>query len=302
MNLRELQYLVALADHRHFGRAAEACHISQPTLSTQLKKLEEFLGVTLFERTNKTVHLTAVGAEVVALARQTLADADAIIDLTAERLEPPLTALKLGIIPTLCPYFLPWFVPAVGAAHPRLKLTVVEDLTETLLKGLAAHQLDAIIGALPMPQEGLRLLPLFDEPFWLACPSAHPLAVAGPASDDELRQAPMLLLNEGHCLRDQILSLCDRPRVASDSGDFRATSLETIRQMVAAGLGCTLLPALALGVDGKQAIHLRRLASGASRRIGLVWRRSFPRAADLERMAETILRHLPGAVDPVLRT
>jgi LysR family hydrogen peroxide-inducible transcriptional activator len=297
MTLRELRYLVMLADVRHFGRAADACHVSQPTLSTQLKKLEAFLGVTLFERTNRALHITPIGEQIVARARRILAEADAVVALAREEQAGPLSGpLNLGIIPTLGPYLLPWLVPALKEDYPDLSLIVHEDLTDHLLDRLRSYRMDAALLALPIEDEELDAVPLFDEPFFFACPPHHPLAKVKTISQSALRQERLLLLTDGHCLRDQALSVCGFAAApAQDEGsDFRATSLETIRQMVVSGMGCTLLPAMAVN----RADHLvaRPLASGASRRIGLVWRVTYSKASDLRRLAEVVWRHLPRSV------
>jgi LysR family hydrogen peroxide-inducible transcriptional activator len=303
MTLRELRCLVALADHGHFGRAAEACHVSQPTLSTQLRKLEAYLGATLFERTNKALHITPIGEEVVAKARRVLADADAIVELARRKAGLLTDPLNLGVIPTLSPYLLPWLLPALKHAYPELKLIVHEDLTDHLLERLKTHKIDAALLALPIKEDELETLALFDEPFFFACPPGHPLAGAETVRDTDLRAAHLLLLTDGHCLRDQALAVCGLEAAPpEDEGtDFRATSLETIRQMVAAGMGCTLLPAMALGSGQDQHLEIRPLAVKASRRIGLVWRKTYPKAADLERLAEVIRDTLPANVQ-VART
>lgn len=298
MNLRDLRYLVAVADHLHYGRAAAACHVSQPTLSTQLKKLEGYLGAALFERTNKSVHLTATGAEVVARARRTLAEADTILAVTRQRKGPLTGPLQFGIIPTLGPYLLPWLVPAARKSYPELRLVVHEDLTARLLEQLQLHRLDAAIVALPAAGEGWEVAPLFDEPFWLACPKDHPLARRARVSEDDLQGQRLLVLAEGHCLRDQALAVCGGTQ-ADESGDFRATSLETLRQMVAAGMGCTLLPALALGPARHKSMVQRPIAGGVSRLLGLVWRRSDPKAAEFQAFAQLVRRAAPQAVKAV---
>jgi len=297
MTLQELRYLVALADRGHFGRAAAACHISQPTLSTQIKKLEEHLGVTLFERTNKAVHVTAVGEEIVARARQVLAETEAIVE-AARRKSGPLTgAFHLGVISTLGPSLLPWLVPALRNDYPKLRLAVHEDLTAHLLDRLITHRIDAALMALPISDSRLEALPLFDEPFWFAAPRGHKLAKGKAVKVEELRGQRLLLLTEGHCLRDQALAICGTVAAENaDEGDFRATSLETIRQMVATGMGCTLLPAMALGDRNGGAITVRPLAHALGRRIGLVWRRFYPKVQDLRLFADTIRDHLPRGV------
>lgn len=301
MTLQELRYLVAVADHGHFGRAAETCHVSQPTLSAQVRKLEGLIGVAVFERTNRSVRLTAAGREIVARARAVLAEVEAIFEL-GRRAAGPLTGpFSLGVIPTLGPYLLPWLVPALRQGYPALRLAVHEDLTAHLLDRLLAHQLDAALVALPVPDERLETLALFDEPFWLAEPKPAGQAAAPQAvKDAELRGRTLLLLTEGHCLRDQALALCDAPGRGAD-GDFRAASLETIRHMVATGLGSTLLPALACDEAGADTVAMRPLENGIGRRIGLAWRRSYPRISDLHLLARTLSAHLPASVRPVGR-
>lgn len=298
MTLRELRYLVALADLGHFGRAAEACHVSQPTLSTQLKKLEEFLGVTLFERTNKVLHVTPIGEQIVAKARRMLAEAESIIELGRQRVGPLIGPLNLGVIPTLSPYLLPWLLPALRDAYPELKLTVHEDLTDRLIERLKAHKIDAALFALPIDEAELDALPLFEEPFFFACPPGHTLAKAKTVKQSDLRRQRLLLLADGHCLRDQALAVCGFAEAPpEDEGtDFRAASLETIRQMVAAGMGCTLLPAMAFGSARDHRIEVRPLAAKATRCIGLAWRKTYPKTADLKLLANVIRGNLPAAV------
>jgi len=304
MTLRELTYLVALADHGHFGRAAEACHVSQPTLSTQLKKLEDFLGVSLFERTNKSLQVTAIGEEIVGRARRLLGDADQIIQTAKQQTAPLSGPLNIGVIPTLSPYMLPWLLPNLKQAYPDLRPVVVEDLTDNLVSLLHQHKLDVAALALPIDDPTLTEIPLFDEPFWVACPPKHPLARAAAISLKALRSEQILYLADGHCLRDQALAICKKPPEQNEAGgaDFRAASLETLRQMVAAGFGFTLLPALAAakdqGPDGE--IVTRPFAGAASRCIGLVYRTSYPRPADLARLAEVVTDNLPPSVTPIV--
>ncbi len=298
MTLRELQYLVAVADHGHFGRAAEACHVSQPTLSTQLKKLEQTLGVALLERTSKSVHLTSVGARVVARARALLGEAEAIRALARAAAAPLSQPLTLGVIPTLGPSLLPWFTPAVARAYPALRLVIHEDLTDGLLRGLADHRLDAAILALPLHADGLATAPLFDEPFLFAGPPGHPGAARRTVDPADLARETLLLLTDGHCLRDQALAVCGLAR-PSAGADFRATSLETLRQLVAAGLGATLLPAMTVAAVPHSDLVIRPIRGHPHRRIGLVWRESFDRADDLRLLAALIRRSAPDTVQPV---
>ncbi len=298
MTLQDLRYVVALAEHGHFGRAAAACDIAQPTLSTQIKNLELQLGVTLFERTTKSVSVTAVGAEIAGRARQVLEEVDAIISIGQHVSGPLAGGLSLGVIPTLGPYVLPWLVPALKKAYPDLRLVLREDLTSPLLERLGSHRLDAALVALPVPDGRLETLALFDEPFWFAEPKARKRAATKIMSEHELRGQRLLLLTEGHCLRDQALAIC-RTSDSEDEGDFRATSLETILQMVATGLGSTLLPAMACSEARARSITMRPLEAGLGRRIGLVWRRSYSKPRDVQLLAETLLDHLPPGVHRV---
>src|SRR5882672_9840750 len=304
MTLRELRYLVALADRAHFGRAAEACHVSQPTMSTQIRKLEEYLGATLIERNAKSISLTPVGQEVVEKARRIVGEVDALLSSTRASRGPLSGPLNLGVFPTLAPYFLPWFIPLAKSRYPQLQLVVHEDLTGHLLERLRNYQIDAALLALPLDGEDFEALPLFDEPFWFACPPGHPLARQQAVTEADLREESMLLLSDGHCLRGQALAACGRKTTGEEGlDDFRAASLETICQLVAAGFGCTLLPALATrllsGTEPRFAILPMRVA-GASRRIGLVWRRGYPKANDLALLSDLIRKNLPSGTRAVL--
>jgi LysR family hydrogen peroxide-inducible transcriptional activator len=246
VNLRDLEYLVAVGEHRHFGRAAEACLVSQPTLSTQLKKLEQELGIPLIERSPRQVMLTSAGERVAERGRVILEEAAAIRAFARQVNDPEGGSLRLGIFPTLAPYLLPHVVPALHERYPNLELLLIEEKTEVVLDQLRAGRLDVGILALPIMGEQLHQQPLFTEDFVLAVPAGHPLAEAGgPVDASVLAGEQVLLLEEGHCLRDQALSVC-RLTGASERRGFRATSLETLRQMVAAGVGITLLPSLAV--------------------------------------------------------
>jgi LysR family hydrogen peroxide-inducible transcriptional activator len=304
LTLRELRYLVALADRAHFGRAAEDCHVSQPTMSTQIRKLEEYLGATLVERNTKSISLTPLGQEVVEQARQIVSRVDALLVSARAPREALAGPLHLGLIPTLAPYFLPWFIPQVKFRYPRLQLVVHEDQTRYLLECLRSHQIDAALLALPLDGEDLERLPLFDEPFWFACPLQHSLARCKAVTETDLRGQPLLLLADGHCLRGQALAACGRQGEDDDGlDDFRAASLETICQLVSAGFGCTLLPALATrllsGTEPKFAI-LPMPVAGASRRIGLVWRRGYPKAEELSLLAALVRDQPPEGTRTVL--
>lgn len=276
MNLRELQYLVALAEHRNFRRAADACFVSQPTLSTQIRKLEEELGVDLFERSPKAVMLTPAGRDAAARARVILSEVAAIRDQAKRLSQPETGAVHLGVFPTLGPYLLPHVIPDLRTRFPRLDLFLTEEKSDLLLERLREGRLDAAILALPVHDAQLHAEPLFEEPFYLAVPRQHPLARRRRLAIEELSDHALLLLEDGHCLRDQALDVCHLSG-ARETSEFRATSLETLRQMVMAGIGITLLPALAVhGMGGASShIHLLTFKGTPPRRaIALVWRRS----------------------------
>jgi len=292
MNLRDLRYLVAVADLRHFGRAAEACFVSQPTLSTQIRKLESYLGVQLVERTNRQVLMTPVGESIAARARRVLQEADELVE-TARTVRDPLTGeLRIGLIPTLGPYLLPHLVPALRRELAQLRPLLYEDKTDQILARLREGALDAVILAVPVEREGLDAEGLFREPFLLAAPVDHPLARAPRLRTDDLSAAPVLLLEEGHCLRHQALEIC-RTAGAEEAAEFRATSLETLRQMVASGAGITLIPELAARVNGSVPngadICLRRFdAPEPCRDIAILWRRGSAREAAVRRLAACV--------------
>ncbi len=303
MTLTELRYLVAAAELRNFSRAAEKCHVTQSTLSTQLGKLEKFLGVTLFERTSRSIALTPIGGRIVARARRMLEEAEQICELARHDEALLSGTLRLGIIPTLSPYLLPSFLRALHENYPGFRLLLREDTTDNLLKQLAAYEVDVLLLALPGEVHGLGSLPLFDEPFWLACPTGHRLAARPEVSERDLTGEKLLLLEEGHCLRDQALAVCGERDHAEGAmaDDVRATSLETICEMVAAGLGCTLLPALAVPrlAAPDTGVEVRPLrAPKAYRRVGLMWRRSFPRRGDLVAFGNFVRSQLPPGVRP----
>ena len=295
MNLRDLQYLVALAEHRHFGRAAEACFVSQPTLSTQIKKLEEELGVPLVERTPRKVLLTEVGRDIAIRARDVLNGVEQIRSVARRTLDPESGTVRLGIFPTLGPYLLPHALPLVRQAFPKLELLLVEEKTEAVLRLLREGKLDAGILALPLHEDSLHSEFLFEEPFLLAVSEAHPLAhKQGQLKLADLSNQNLLLLEDGHCLRDQALEVCHLAGAVERSG-FRATSLETLRQMVAANVGITLLPVTAVKppVAPLDNLHLIEFkGQPPSRRVAMVWRKSSAMAGFLKRLA-AVFRQLP---------
>ncbi|HTA64344.1 MAG TPA: LysR substrate-binding domain-containing protein [Xanthomonadaceae bacterium] len=297
MNLRDLHYLVALADHRHFGRAAAASFISQPTLSTQIKKLEDELGVALVERAPRKVMLTPVGHDIADRARRILAEVDQLKESARRTRDPEAGSVRLGIFPTLGPYLLPHVLPKIRERFPRLELLLIEEKTEVVLRQLREGRLDVGVLALPLHDDQLHVEFLFEEPFVLAVPQAHALARRSTLALHDLAHERLLLLEDGHCLRDQALDVCTLAGSGERNG-FRATSLETLRQMVAANVGITLLPTLSVKppVAVSEDIHLLRFRdSHPSRRIGMVWRRSSAMAGFLLKLAE-VFRSLPKAL------
>lgn len=300
MTLQELKYLVALADHGHFGRAAEACHITQSTLSTQIKKLEDFLGVTLFDRSLKRIAPTPIGHEILIAARSIVEESERIRELAKHAQNPMARTLHLGVIPTLGPYYLPYALTLVHKKHPGLRLLLREEMTPQILEHLADGRLDAALLALPVDDEALRVEPLFYEPFFAALPAGHPLARRESLKVAEVADEKLLLLDEGHCLRDQALDVCGDRQGRRE--EVRATSLETLRQMVGLGLGVTLLPALAVEAAprvSRKSVEIRPFrAPSPGRTIGLVWRKRAPFPETFERLAATLKDALPGEVTP----
>lgn len=303
MNLRELKYIIAVAETHHFGRAAERCFVSQPTLSGQIKKLEDELGVAIFERTNRSVEITPAGETILTHARLLLEQADAIEQVARAQQDPLAGPLRIGAIPTLSPYLMPLILLPLRQRLPQLKLVLFEEVTDTLLMRLRHHDLDAALLATPPGDTELVELPLYDEPFWLAHPREHALASKDPITHEDLEQIELLLLADGHCLTHQVMEVCrlaERPH-GGEMADLRAASLETLLQLVGAGFGCTLLPALATGNGGRRdrdiAIRVLDLPD-AYRRISLVSRRSFPRRPALTALAELIVGQLPDTVRP----
>ncbi|MFO7763069.1 MAG: LysR substrate-binding domain-containing protein [Wenzhouxiangellaceae bacterium] len=297
MNLRAVHYLVTLADVRHFSKAAELCHVSQPTLSTQIRKLEEELDVQLVERSPRKVMLTEVGEEIVERARAMLADADAIRAIARRSKDPHSGTVRIGIFPTLAPYFLPHVVPEIRKRFPRLTLRLFEEKTEDVINMLRQGRLDAGLLALPIESEQLATRVLFEEPFVLAVPESHALSASKTITLEDLEQEELLLLEDGHCLREQALEVCQLSG-AHEKLDFHATSMETLRQMVAAGTGITLMPVMAVKPPVAHTDNLvtRPFAQpGPKRTIALVWRKSTALGPFLEELAEIF-----SAVDPEL--
>ncbi len=296
--LKQLRHLVAVAEHRHFGRAAEACFVTQSTLSASIKELETILGRTLVERTKRSVMLTPLGEEVVERARRVLREVEDIVDLVAAAGAPLSGRLRLGVIPTVGPYLLPRALPDLRGAYPGLRLYLREDKTAVLVDRVAAGELDAALLALPYRVEGLETAEIAEDPFLVACPAGHRLAGARRLAPGDLVGEELLLLEEGHCLRDHALSAChlapgERPREG-----FQATSLHTLVQMVDGGLGLTLLPRMAVDagvLQGTRIVAVPLVGEGTTRRIGLAWRRGSSRRDDFLLLAEAFAAVLaPG--------
>lgn len=295
MNLRDLKYLVALADHKHFGKAAEASFVSQPTLSTQIRKLEDELGVPLVERAPRKVMLTPAGRDAAERARRIVAEVEQMREAARRSQNPDAGSVRLGLFPTLGPYLLPHVIPQLRKRFPALELLLVEEKSDVLLQQLREGRLDAALLALPIDDERLHVEPLFEEPFVLAVPEAHPLAKRDALGVDELADQQLLLLEDGHCLRAQALEVC-RLGGANEKSEFRATSLETLRQMVAANVGITLLPMLAVKppVARSPNIHLLGFSdSHPRRRIAMAWRKSSAMSEFLPQLAQ-LFRELPA--------
>lgn len=299
MNLRDLRYLLAVAEHAHFGRAAQACGVSQPTLSVQLRKLEEQLGVTLFERGGKTVAPTDACQRLLGHARAAVAEAEAILAVARDLRDPLAGRFRLGIIPTLAPYLLPLVFAPLREALPALEVEPWEDQTTALLERLRAHELDAALLATEVDGPDLASRPLFAEPFLAALPPDHPLARREVVAEADLAR-DILVLADGHCLRDQTLSACGHSGALG--GALRAASLSTLLNMVAAGYGTTLIPGLAAGAAQDAGIVLRPLAARAGRTVRIAWRTHFPRRAAVERVGEVIATRLRGFAEAAADT
>lgn len=287
MNLRDLEYFVALAKYRHFGRAAEACHVSQPSLSAQIKKLEETLGISLIERSSKRMMLTEAGEEVLRHAQAILAQAEEIRDVGRMASDPLSGRFRLGVIPTIAPYLLPTLLPKLEKEFPKLQLELYEGQTQVITTQLGRGELDAVLLALPLGNDALKEAELFRERFFLAVPAAHRLAGRAHIEPRHLEGEQLLLLEDGHCLRDQALEVCALAG-ASEYQHFRATSLETIRQMVASGAGVTLLPEMAIGKNEEGIAILPFKPPAPHRSIGLAWRRTSPRQKLMQAMVEKL--------------
>ena len=293
IKLKDLRYLVAVADTAHFGRAAEKCFVSQPTLSAQLKKLEQYLGVQLVERAPQHVRLTEAGEQIVSRARRILEDSDAVVTLARAHRDPLAGVLRVALLPTIGPYLLPRVSQLVRKALPRLELRLYEYQTAQMLEKLQLGEIDVGVLALPVATDGLESRELYTEPFIVAVPDHHRLTKRDTVRVEDLQGESLLLLEDGHCLRDQALEVCSRIG-PNEKQDFRATSLETLRQMVATGAGVTLLPELATrGAYGHaKGVAIRPFARPAPvRHVGAVWRKSTARLQAIQAVCKVIAEH-----------
>ena len=295
-SLKQLEYVTALAETEHFGKAAERCNVTPSTLSAGIRELEDLLGVPIAERTKRVVLMTELGREIALRAGNLIRDAEDLMGVAAAHKEPMTGDMVLGVIPTIGPFLLPRVLPRLGAAYPDLRVFLREERTADLLARLRAGHIDAALIALPFDTEGLTARTLFDDGFLFACLPDHPLAGRHHVTDADLAAQPLLLLEEGHCLRGHALDAC---RLAGSAArvQFEATSIHTLVQMVAAGIGVTLLPeiAVAANIAAGTDIRLLPLADAAVRQIGLVWRRASPRANEFDLLAQMIAEHHTGS-------
>jgi LysR family transcriptional regulator, hydrogen peroxide-inducible genes activator len=301
MTLTELKYIVAVAREKHFGRAAEACFVSQPTLSVAIKKLEEELDVKLFERGSSEVSVTVLGEEIVRQAQAVIEQAAAIKEIAKRGQDPVSGPLRLGVIYTIGPYLLPDLVKNAIERVPQMPLLLQENFTARLLEMLRTGELDCAILAEPFPDTGLAIAPLYDEPFMAAVPATHPLAARERISAEELKRETMLLLGTGHCFRDHVLEVCpEYARFASDAEgirkSFEGSSLETIKYMVAAGMGVTVVPQLGVPPETQPHVRYIRFTDPVpTRRVVLAWRRTFTRYEAIAALRNVIYAcALPG--------
>ncbi len=303
MTLTELKYIVAVARQKHFGHAAEACYVAQPTLSVAIKKLEDELGVVIFERGGTEISVTPLGAQIVAQAERVLEQTAAIKEIAKQNKDPLIGQFRLGIIYTIAPYLLPQLVKNMIEHVPQMPLILQENFTVRLVELLRQGELDAAIMALPFPEQGLMVQALYDEPFVVALPKHHPWAERSSIAAQELKSETMLLLGNGHCFRDQVLEVCPEMSRFSTAGDgiartFEGSSLETIRHMVASGIGITVLPRASVPDMQPKDGMLRYLPftePAPSRRVVIAWRKSFTRQSAIDAVRRAVFAcKLPG--------
>ena len=297
MTLTELKYIAAVARERHFGRAAETCHVSQPTLSVAIRKLEDELGVQLFERGSTEVSVTPVGRQIVEQAMRVLEQTNTIREIARQGKDPLAGPIRLGVIYTIGPYLLPHLVKRMIAEAPQMPLILQENFTVKLLEALRQGEIDVAVLADPFPDAGLVTQGVYDEPFVVAVPRNHPWARRKALSSEEIKDETMLLLGTGHCFRDHVLEVCPELSRFSQAGGtiqrtFEGSSLETIRHMVASGIGITVLPVMARPEHNDDGLlrYVPFQPPAPSRRVSLVWRKSFPRLAAIEAVRQAILR------------
>lgn len=298
MNLRDLHYFAVLAEVKHFGEAATRCFVSQPTLSMQIKKLEAFLGVTLFERNNKQVLLTDQGQQLLIQARKILLLVDEMKELARQSANPFAGELRLGVIPTVSPYLLPLVMSELNQLFPKLKIWLIEEQTHRLVTKLEQGDIDAAILAIPV-EASFDYQILYEEAFFFACSRGNPLANHSLIEMSDLSNQKMMLLADGHCLRDQAMAVCQLAK-ANDIADFTATSLETLKFMVQAGMGVTLLPSLAtININVSELLCIPFAKPAPSRRLGLYWRKSSPKQGCFNAIADAISRFVEPRLMPL---
>ncbi|MEM0953054.1 MAG: hydrogen peroxide-inducible genes activator [Pseudomonadota bacterium] len=288
--LKQLKYLCSVAEHGHFGNAAKACHVSQSTLSAGILELEEALGASLIERNNRQVILTSLGSDIVERAQTILLEVEDLVALCDASSAPFTGKMRLGVIPTVAPYILPGLLKRLRAEHSEFQLFIREDLSEHLIDGLQHGELDVLLLALPYPADKVETMHLFNDNFVFACPPDHALAEVGGVRTAQLKDQELLLLEDGHCLRDHALEAC-RLKDTEISVPYQATSLNTIVQMVANGIGVTLLPQMALDSQILSGTEVQTRAfdeSGVSRSIGLMWRKKTPRRVEFTLLGKFI--------------
>ncbi|MGV6825910.1 MAG: hydrogen peroxide-inducible genes activator [bacterium] len=300
MTLNELKYVVSVARERHFGRAAEACHISQPTLSVAVKKLEKELGVELFERRQGEVGVTEVGKQIIAQAQRVLEESEVIPEIVLQGKDPLAAPLRLGAIYTIGPYLFPHLIQELAELAPQMPLIVEENYTHVLAERLKQGEVDVIIISLPFDEPGVLTVPVYEEPFVAVLPSSHPLNQENTLSIDEFGHENVLMLGAGHCFRDQVIEVCPEcvnQRPGSREGtrhSIEGGSLETIRYMVASGAGVTILPCMAAGADrfSERLLKIKRFSDATpSRTVAIAWRKSYPRPQVIDVLRKAIRSH-----------
>lgn len=303
MTLTELRYIVTLARERHFGRAADKCHVSQPTLSVALKKVEQRIGAQLFERSSADVRLTPLGEQVAAQAENVLEEAAKLDEIASQGRDPLVGPLRLGVIYTIAPYLLPKLIPALHARAPQMPLYLQENFTVRLAEQLRRGELDVAVLALPFSEPGILTRPVYDEPFRVAMPCGHPLAKERKIAAERLTAEHLLLLGQGNCFRDQVVQAC--PRLNEPGGlerSLEGSSLETLRHMVASGAGISVVPASAVESwpGDEKLMTIRPFADPVPmRRVVLAWRVTFPRPQAIDALRDAILAAPPAGVLPV---